>query len=93
MISNHNPLCQTGTQFLEISLLTYNYFYTLHIGTKEPVDDEDGSLATVHTTLQGTAILEAGRLGSNSDGRRPMSVLYKQDVSLEPKSIATHEFA
>ena len=64
----------------------------INSGAKQPSDFDDGSLATVHTTLQGTAILKAGRLSLDSDGR-PMDILYEQEDSLEPKSIAPHEFS
>jgi D-galacturonate reductase len=56
-----------------------------------PADFDDGSLATVHTTMQGTAILEAGRLSLDSDGR-PMDILY-DGASREPVGIAPHQFA
>jgi D-galacturonate reductase len=60
-------------------------------GTAKPNDFDDGSLATVHTTLQGTAILEAGRLSLDQDGR-PMDIIYETDMSLEPSGIAPHQF-
>jgi D-galacturonate reductase len=63
----------------------------INAGKAQPSDFDDGSLATVHTTLQGTAILEAGRKSLDSDGR-PMDILYDND-GLEPISIRPHEFS
>eukprot|EP00522_Entomoneis_paludosa_P006486 CAMPEP_0172455074 /NCGR_PEP_ID=MMETSP1065-20121228/11875_1 /TAXON_ID=265537 /ORGANISM="Amphiprora paludosa, Strain CCMP125" /LENGTH=448 /DNA_ID=CAMNT_0013207525 /DNA_START=75 /DNA_END=1421 /DNA_ORIENTATION=+ len=57
-----------------------------------PSDYNDGSLATVHTTMQGTAILEAGRQSLDADGR-PMDILYSGDDSEEPVGIAPHNFS
>ncbi|KAG7371053.1 oxidoreductase family, NAD-binding Rossmann fold domain containing protein [Nitzschia inconspicua] len=62
----------------------------INAGHKNPSDYDDGSLATVHTTLQGTAILEAGRKSLDSDGR-PVDILYNGD-SMEPIGIAPHQF-
>jgi D-galacturonate reductase len=45
---------------------------------------DDGSLATVGTTLQGTAILEAGRRSLDADGR-PMDILYATITTEETK--------
>ena len=53
---------------------------------------DDGSLATVHTTFQGTAILEAGRRSLDADGR-PIDLLYESDESLIPTRLVPHEFA
>jgi len=55
---------------------------------------DDGSIATVHTTMQGTAILEAGRKSLDLDGC-PMDILYddKDGVkSEEPIGMAPHKF-
>lgn len=60
-------------------------------GKAQPQDYNDGSLATVHTTMQGTAILEAGRLSLDADGR-PMDILYASDDSEEPTTIVPHFF-
>lgn len=60
-------------------------------GQAQPADYNDGSLATVHTTLQGTAILEAGRKSLDANGQ-PMDILYEAADSLEPKGIAPHVF-
>jgi D-galacturonate reductase len=57
----------------------------------KPADFDDGSLATVHTTLQGTAILEAGRRSLDADGQ-PMDILYENNVSLTPIGIEAHKF-
>jgi D-galacturonate reductase len=62
----------------------------INAGTKTPNDYDDGSLATVHTTMQGTAILEAGRMSLDSDGQ-PMDILYEGDES-EPIGIKPHAF-
>lgn len=51
---------------------------------------DDGSLATVHTTMQGTAILEAGRRSLDSDSQ-PMDIIYKGD-SHDPIDIRAHIF-
>ena len=60
-------------------------------GQAQPADYDDGSLATVHTTLQGTAILEAGRKSLDAKGQ-PMDILYETTDSLEPKGIVPHVF-
>jgi D-galacturonate reductase len=65
---------------------------TINAGHKTPADYNDGSLATVHTTLQGTAILEAGRRSLDLDGQ-PMDIFYVSEDGLEPVSIAAHEFS
>lgn len=48
--------------------------------------DKAGSIATVGTTMQGTAILEAGRRSLDCDGR-PMSIVYEDEYSVTPKDI------
>lgn len=58
---------------------------------KKPNDFNDGSIATVHTTLQGTAILEAGRASLDSDGQ-PMDIVYMNDSDLDPINIRPHLF-
>lgn len=58
--------------------------------TKRVEDFDDGSLATVGTTVQGTAILEAGRRSLDADGR-PMDILYGEDGHV-PVEIRPHEF-
>ena len=60
-------------------------------GQAQANDYDDGSLATVHTTLQGTAILEAGRRSLDADGQ-PMDILYENENSLEPKGIEPRKF-
>ena len=62
----------------------------INSGIKAPEDFNDGSLATVHTTMQGTAILEAGRLSLDADGK-PMDIVYEGDAS-EPSGIRPHSF-
>lgn len=63
----------------------------VNAGTSQPADYDDGSLATVHTTLQGTAILEAGRRSLDADGR-PMDILYVSDESMDPIGLEPHRF-
>jgi D-galacturonate reductase len=63
----------------------------INAGKATPDDFNDGSLATVHTTMQGTAILEAGRKSLDADGQ-PMDLLYKGDDSEEPIGIQPHLF-
>ena len=60
-------------------------------GTQSPHDYDDGSLATVHTTLQGTAILEAGRLSLDHDGQ-PVDIQYSTPEDDVPTSIGLHQF-
>ena len=64
----------------------------VNAGTKKPSDFNDGSLATVHTTLQGTAILEAGRQSLDANGQ-PMDILYASETDTEPMAIAPHNFS
>lgn len=59
-------------------------------GTKSPQDFDDGSLATVSTTLQGTAVLEAGRISLDNDSQ-PVDILY-ENGSNSPTSLALHRF-
>jgi len=59
--------------------------------TSLPEDFDDGSIATVHTTLQGTAILEAGRMSLDADSQ-PMDLIYEGDTCLEPHAIKPHIF-
>jgi len=62
-------------------------------GGKVPSDFDDGSIATVHTTFQGTAILEAGRMSLDRDGQ-PMDLLYEGgEDSMHPTKIEPHVFA
>ncbi|KAI2507450.1 oxidoreductase [Fragilaria crotonensis] len=63
----------------------------INAGKATPDDFNDGSLATVHTTMQGTAILEAGRRSLDADGQ-PMDLLYEGDDSEEPIGIQPHLF-
>jgi len=58
---------------------------------KSPLDFDDGSIATVHTTFQGTAILQAGRMSLDADGQ-PMDILYGADGDMHPASIEPHVF-
>jgi D-galacturonate reductase len=60
-------------------------------GSKKPDDFNDGSIATVHTTLQGTAILEAGRLSLDADGQ-PMDLIYDGETDVDPIAIKPHVF-
>jgi D-galacturonate reductase len=63
----------------------------INAGISKPQDFDDGSIATVHTTLQGTAILEAGRRSLDSDCQ-PMDILYESEDGLEPCGIQPHVF-
>lgn len=76
-------------------VLSFEHFVTacrrINAGECQPSSNDDGSLATVHTTLQGTAILEAGRMSLDSDGR-PMDITYETKDSLEPIAITPHQF-
>ncbi len=60
-------------------------------GKKTPSDFDDGSIATVHTTFQGTAILEAGRMSLDADGQ-PMDLIYENDTDLHPVGVKPHVF-
>jgi D-galacturonate reductase len=62
----------------------------INSGKTEPKDYNDGSLATVDTTMQGTSILEAGRRSLDADGQ-PMDIIYGEDVE-EPIGIQPHVF-
>lgn len=62
----------------------------VNAGQAKPSDYNDGSIATVHTTMQGTAILEAGRRSLDTDSR-PMDIVYEGD-SEEPIDIKPHQF-
>lgn len=62
----------------------------INAGTRAVEDYDDGSLATARTTVQGTAILEAGRLSLDADGR-PMDIVYGDDGHT-PVEIRPHEF-
>jgi len=65
---------------------------SINEGAAKPADYDDGSLATVHTTMQGTAILEAGRRSLDADGR-PMDIVYGEGgKGVEPVGIQPHEF-
>jgi D-galacturonate reductase len=63
----------------------------INAGNKSVSDYDDGSLATVSTTVQGTAILEAGRRSLDLDGM-PMDIVYDGDKHT-PVDIKPHEFA
>lgn len=62
----------------------------VNAGTKSAKDFDDGSLPTGATTVQGTAILEAGRRSLDNDSR-PMDILYGEDGHT-PVGIRPHEF-
>jgi len=63
----------------------------INAGATKPSDYDDGSLATVHTTMQGTAILEAGRKSLDLGGR-PMDIQYDGDSDMEPIGMIPHVF-
>mmetsp|Transcript_31519 Transcript_31519/g.75300 ORF Transcript_31519/g.75300 Transcript_31519/m.75300 type:complete len:432 (+) Transcript_31519:102-1397(+) len=62
----------------------------INAGAKTADAFDDGSLATVGTTCQGTAILEAGRRSLDADSR-PMDIVYGDDANT-PVDIRPHEF-
>lgn len=62
----------------------------INSGSQKVTDFDDGSLATVGTTVQGTAILEAGRRSLDADGR-PMDIVYDEGGHV-PIGIKPHEF-
>ena len=64
---------------------------SINAGETNESDYNDGSLASIHTTMQGTAILEAGRRSLDSDSQ-PMDILYEDAYSTEPISIQPHSF-
>lgn len=66
--------------------------HSINQGIKTVEDFNDGSLATVHTTFQGTAILEAGRKSLDADGR-PMDLIYETKDDVHPIAIVPHVFA
>jgi len=61
----------------------------VNAGRKEVGEYNDGSIASVDTTLKGTAILEAGRRSLDADGQ-PMDIVYGEDG--EPTGIEPHVF-
>lgn len=62
----------------------------VNVGASKPEDFDDGSIATVHTTMQGTAILEAGRRSLDADGQ-PMDIIYEGN-NTEPSGMKPHQF-
>lgn len=62
----------------------------VNAGKKDVQDFDDGSLATVGTTVQGTAILEAGRRSLDLDGM-PMDIVYDGGEHI-PARIQPHVF-
>jgi len=62
----------------------------VNAGKKAVQDFDDGSLATVGTTVQGTAILEAGRRSLDLDGM-PMDIVYNGGGHI-PVHIQPHVF-
>ena len=75
---------------------SFEYFIdacrAINAAQTQPSDYDNGTLATVHTTMQGTAILEAGRRSLDQD-QRPMDILYATEESLVPVGISPHQFA
>jgi D-galacturonate reductase len=55
-------------------------------GTAVPADF-DAELATVHATMQGTAVLEAGRRSLDAGGA-PVRIVYAGDDDCEPRDLA-----
>ena len=74
---------------------SFEYFIdacrSINANQTHPCDYDNGTLATVHTTMQGTAILEAGRRSLDSD-QRPIDILYETDESLVPIGLSAHQF-
>ena len=74
---------------------SFEYFIdacrSINANKTQPSDYDNGTLATVHTTMQGTAILEAGRMSLDKD-QRPMDIIYDTDESLVPSGISPHQF-
>ncbi|GMH93359.1 hypothetical protein TrVE_jg14329 [Triparma verrucosa] len=66
--------------------------HSINQGATTPDDYNDGSLASVHTTLQGTAILEAGRRSLDNDFA-PYDIIYEGDVGIDPIDLKKHVFA
>ncbi|GMI19182.1 hypothetical protein TeGR_g8890, partial [Tetraparma gracilis] len=67
---------------------------SINAGTKELSAFDDGLFPSIHTTMQGTAILEAGRLSLDSDCR-PVDILYGGKPigeSMQPTGIELHQF-
>lgn len=76
---------QSLAQFVEAAQL-------ISAGEAKPRDYDDGRMATVYTTLQGTAILEAGRQSLDNQGR-PMEIRYNDESNpWHPTSIGAKQF-
>jgi len=54
---------------------------TINAGDKSVSDFDDGHFPSVHTTFQGTAILEAGRISLDNDCR-PIDIVYDEGGKL-----------
>jgi D-galacturonate reductase len=60
----------------------------INCGRRTTSSYDDGSLATANTTMQGTAILEAGRRSLDADGM-PMDILYGDEDEDGPSMSTT----
>ena len=65
---------------------------SINRGDSKESDYNDGSIASIHTTKQGTAILEAGRKSLDADSQ-PMDILYESETGIDPIGIAPHIFS
>jgi D-galacturonate reductase len=65
---------------------------SIQAGLTQPSTYDNGGLATVHTTVQGTAILQAGRMSLDQDSR-PMDIVYESKDRFVPVDIVAHEFS
>jgi D-galacturonate reductase len=63
----------------------------INAGMASPADFDDGSMATIHTTHQGTAILAAGRRSLDLGGR-PIDIVYESEESIEPIQLVPHVY-
>ncbi|GMH52256.1 hypothetical protein TL16_g01192, partial [Triparma laevis f. inornata] len=64
---------------------------SINEGNSTPDDYNDGSLASVHTTMQGTAILEAGRRSLDNDFA-PYDIVYEGEKGIDPVDLRRHVF-
>lgn len=58
----------------------------VNAGLKKAADFEDGNMPTMGTTLQLTAILEAGRWSLDRAGQ-PITIIYDKEDMFEPVSL------
>jgi len=65
---------------------------SINRGESKESDYNDGSIASIHTTKQGTAILEAGRKSLDADSQ-PMDIIYESETGIDPIGIMPHIFS